>query len=103
ASQNSLLIGITNAVSSDCDLDELREWIVEGNPTLQKLQERIFTYDPLERDIEGGWKRSDFLRALNGLKPVPHHHKIFSTVLTHEDENKLLSISEHIGSHIETS
>lgn len=103
ASQNSLLIGITNAVSSDCDLDELREWIVEGNPTLEKLQERIFTYDPLERNIEGGWKRSDFLRALNGLKPVPHHHKIFSTVLTHEDENKLLTISEHIGSHIETA
>ena len=103
SSKDSLLIGITNTFSSDCTLEELRDWIIKGSPTLQKLADRIFTYDPLDREIEGGWKRGDFLQELTKLKPVPNHHAIFSTVLTHEDENKLLHISEELGKRIETS
>ncbi|MCB9092835.1 MAG: TIR domain-containing protein [Halobacteriovoraceae bacterium] len=99
--KDSLLIGITNTAGCDSDLEELREWITEGNPTLQKLAERIFTYDPLNREIEGAWNREEFLGALQNLKPVPNHKKIFSTVLTHEDENKLLHISEALGEKIQ--
>ncbi|MCB9093236.1 MAG: hypothetical protein H6620_11820, partial [Halobacteriovoraceae bacterium] len=99
--KDSILIGITNTANSDSTLEELREWIIEDNPTLKKLKDCIFTYDPLDRPFEGAWKRDSFLAAINSLKPVPNHKKIFSTVLTYEDENKLLHISETLGIRIQ--
>ncbi|MBF5058900.1 hypothetical protein NEPTK9_000400 [Candidatus Neptunochlamydia vexilliferae] len=99
-SKNSLLIGITKA-PTDSSLEELRDFITEDNPVLEALQDQIFTYDPLDRPLEDAWKKEDFLNAISNLKPVPHHKKIFSTVLTYEDEHKLLQISQTLGQRIQ--
>ncbi|WP_194847473.1 NACHT domain-containing protein [Candidatus Neptunochlamydia vexilliferae] len=99
-SKDSLLIGVTNT-PENITLDQLRRFIIKDNSTLQKLQDTLFTYDPVDRSIKGGWKRAEFLNAIDALKPVPHHKRIFSTVLTYEDEHKLLSISEILGKKIE--
>jgi hypothetical protein len=97
--KEALLIGVTNILTTT-SLSRVKNFLVQDHPTLQKLQDRLFIYDPLDRDITGAWKRPEFLTALNTLKAVPHYTQIFSTVLTHEDENKLLSISEQISQKI---
>ncbi|MBF5059599.1 hypothetical protein NEPTK9_001115, partial [Candidatus Neptunochlamydia vexilliferae] len=99
-SKDSLLIGVTNTPLT-IKLEQLQRFITKDNPTLQKLTNQLFTYDPLDRNIQGGWNRQQFLSAIGDLKPVPHHKKIFNTVLTYEDEHKLLHISETLGKKIQ--
>ena len=100
ANKESILIGVTNA-PTDMDLEGLKEWIVEDNlESIKQLSDCIFTFDPLGRETKGGWTREQIIEKINNLKPITNHAKIFSTVLTNEDENKLLDISDKIGSKI---
>ena len=103
--KNSILIGVTNVPLDTTTLEEIREFIIKGKSNesievLQELRHAFFTYDPIERDLEGAWKREEFLQALKSLKPVPNHKKIFSTVLTDEDEIQLIRITEELNAQI---
>ena len=100
--KESVLIGVTQA-PLDMDLEALKEWVVEDNlEAIQPLSQRIFTFDPLDRKTEGGWTRQEIRKNVNTLMPITNHSKIFSTVLTDKDENKLVKISEEIGARIES-
>ncbi|MCB1106729.1 MAG: 50S ribosome-binding GTPase [Chlamydiia bacterium] len=97
--KESLLLGVTN-VPLDLNFTRLKKFLTKDSYILQNLADRIFTYDPLDRKVEGAWNRKAFLEALKGLKPVRDHKEIFSTILTYEDKNKLLQISEAIREKI---
>ena len=101
--KHSLLIGVTNT-PLDLTLPELKNWIVEDSvPLMKNLQDRLFFFDPLDRVSEetGRWNRENCLSQIEKLKPITSHRKIFNTVLTDEDENSLVRISEEIGNNVE--
>ncbi|NGX38695.1 MAG: hypothetical protein KR126chlam1_00005 [Chlamydiae bacterium] len=100
---SSLLLGITQA-PLDLALEDLKEWIVEDTPdVMQALSKRLFLFDPLDRDIAGGWKRDECLSHLKTLPSIENPSAIFKTVLTDSDEKRLLAISEQMGSDIQTA
>jgi len=97
--KRSILIGISNA-PTDMDFESLREWLLEDNlEGINELKDCVFTFDPLDRKIEGGWNRNEILAKICSLRPITE--KIFKTVLTTEDEAKLIGISAQIGKRIE--
>ena len=99
--KGAILIGITNA-PIDMNLEKLKKWLVADNlKSIQELSDRVFAFDPLDREIKGGWTKEQVITNIRKLKPITNHAKIFSTVLTDEDENRLVNISEKIGLRIE--
>ena len=103
ANKHSLLVGITNTPSK-LTLSALKKWIVEDTvPLMKDLLDRLFFFDPMDRPApeSGRWDRNECLTRIKDLKPVAAHGKIFSTVLTDEDENSLVRVSEKIGNTIE--
>jgi len=100
ANKKSILIGVTNA-PTNMNLEGLKKWLVADNlESIKQLSDCVFTFDPLGREIKGGWTREQIIERINKLKPITNQAKILSTVLTNEDENKLLDISDKISSKI---
>jgi len=100
ANKGSIFIGISNAPNT-LDLTSLKKFLVKDSPSeMEILADRVFTFDPLERKLPGGWSRTDIISNIRKLEPITTHRKIFSTVLTNEDERKLLEISDEISKKI---
>ena len=92
--QEALLLGVTQ-VHEDIDLDSLREWLLEDTPAvMQVLSKRLFLYDPLNRGGSDFWLRSQCTSAVAGLQGIPQSQSrtMFQTVLTADDEQKLVEI-----------
>ena len=86
------------------DLQGLKKFLIADSPSeMQVLAERVFTFDPLEGKLKGGWSRAEIIKKIKSLTPITTHRKIFSTVLTNEDERKLLEISDDISTKIVNS
>ena len=98
--KDSLLLGVTGAPLI-WQLDRVKRWLVKDTPEImQTLAERLFLYDPLDREIQGGWKRTACLSQLQALPPMENPSKIFRTVLTDSDEKKLVTLSEQMQEDI---
>ena len=102
SNKNSLLIGITN-VPEKGKLEAIKKFVADGKlPIMEILSDRVFIFDPLDRPFkEGGWDRQTLLQKIEELTPIEDPSKMFRTVLTNEDEKKLLQISEQIGENIQ--
>ena len=103
--KDSLYIGITNAPPQQgTSVELLRDFIIDETfPITQTLAERVCVFDPLDRPIAGGWDLATFKQKIGQLKSITKHAKMFSTVLTDEDENVLMNISEEIAGRIDRS
>ena len=98
--KGSILIGISN-IPQHLDLETLKDFLIEDSPSeMEILAEKVFTFDPLERKLEGGWSRTEIIENIKNLKTITTHRKIFSTVLTNEDEKKLMEIGGEISKKI---
>jgi energy-coupling factor transporter ATP-binding protein EcfA2 len=94
--QDSLLLGVTKAPANR-DLNFLRKWLVEDTPeVMQVLSQRLFLYDPLNRGGENFWLQAECASQIALLKGIPQSQSshIFQTVLTADDEQKLVEIVE---------
>jgi hypothetical protein len=94
--QDSLLLGITQAPANR-DLNFLRKWLVKDTPeVMQVLSKRLFLYDPLNRGGSDFWGQAECASQIALLKGIPESESshIFQTVLTAEDEQKLVEIVE---------
>jgi energy-coupling factor transporter ATP-binding protein EcfA2 len=94
--QEALLLGVTQ-VPEDIDIDSLREWLLEDTPdVMQVLSRRLFLYDPLNRGGSDFWSRDQCAFQLAALQGIPQSQScnIFQTVLTADDEQKLVEIVE---------
>ena len=94
--QDALLLGVTQ-VPEDVDLDSLSAWLLEDTPkVMQVLSKRLFLYDPLNRGGADFWTQAQCASQLAGLKCIPQSQScsLFQTVLTAEDEQKLVEIVE---------
>jgi len=100
--KESLLIGVSR-FPPDQHLTDLKEWIVEDTPPIMhSLAERMFIADPLDRSsVADGWDRKECLSQLRSLTPLSNPADIFQTVLTNNDEIKLLGITEEMGDRIQ--
>jgi energy-coupling factor transporter ATP-binding protein EcfA2 len=95
--QDSLLLGITQVPGEELDRDTLAEWLVEDTPeVMQVLSKRLFLYDPLNRGGSDFWGQAECASQIALLKGIPESESshIFQTVLTAEDEQKLVEIVE---------
>ena len=98
--KNSILIGIS-ATPHNTELEALKEWLIDGSPSeMQTLGERVFIFDPLDRNMNGGWTKNTIIQEIKKLISIKDHCTIFNTVLTDEDEKKLLVISDKISEKI---
>ena len=94
--KDALLLGVTQA-PKDGDLKALKEWLIEDTPEVMKvLSKRLFLYDPLDRGGSDFWKQEKCAIEIAALKGIPESQscKMFQTVLTADDEQKLLEIVE---------
>jgi len=94
--KDALLLGVTQA-PKDGDLQTLKEWLLEDTPEVMKvLSKRLFLYDPLDRGGSDFWKQEKCAIEIAALKGIPESQscKMFQTVLTANDEQKLLEIVE---------
>jgi hypothetical protein len=94
--QEALLLGVTQ-VPEDIDIDSLREWLLEDTPdVMQVLSRRLFLYDPLNRGGSDFWLRAQCASQLSALQGIPQSQScnMFQTVLTADDEQKLVEIVE---------
>lgn len=112
----SLLLGISRCSKYTMNLPRLRRFIADAqcnDQARQHLAERLFAFDPCERDRRiskrGGateplpadwWSRSDLLREIQALTPLPATARTFSTVLTTDDQAMLRSLSERVAASI---
>ena len=102
--KNSILIGITNVPLEDISLAEIQAFIAEDPiPIMATLAERLFIYDPLDRSVEGSVSINTLRKKIEGLRPIANPGRIFSTVLTDEDEVKLIQISDQIAERIKSA
>lgn len=114
AHKQSLLIGITQCAAGQ-SVAELREWFADDAGAgssdaelLAALAERVFAFDPLERDAkamaaDGWWNRAEMLARVTRMDPITDHRHIFSTVLTSDDEARLLQLSDELAKRIDTA
>jgi 50S ribosome-binding GTPase len=97
--QGSLLLGVTQAPAT-MSLSRLRSFLTkDAPPIMESLAQRTFLYDPLDRGGSDFWDRSQCLDHLGSLQGIPHSEsgKLFHTVLTFSDEQRLLEIVDHQG------
>ena len=98
--KDSLLLGVTGAPLT-WQFDRVKRWLIKDTPDImQTLADRLFLYDPLDREIPGGWNRTQCLSNLRTLPPMENPSKIFRTVLTDTDEKKLVTLSEQMQEDI---
>jgi hypothetical protein len=100
--QGSLLLGVTQAPAT-MSLSRLRSFLTkDAPPIMESLAQRTFLYDPLDRGGSDFWDRSQCLDHLGSLQGIPHSEsgKLFHTVLTSRDEQRLLEIVDHQGSQM---
>ena len=101
--KDSILLGISQVSPYDpeFDGDEFKEWLTEDTPEIMKvLAERVFFFDPIDREIDGAWKRAECLQQITKLKPITNPGNIFKTVLTDSDEQALLKIANSLNATI---
>jgi ribosome biogenesis GTPase A len=97
--QGSLLLGVTQAPVA-MSLSRLRSFLTKDEPPImESLAQRTFLYDPLDRGGTDFWNRSQCLDHLGRLQGIPQREsgKLFHTVLTASDEQRLLEIVDHQG------
>jgi len=100
---SAILLGIT-----DCDaslrIDSLKRYLQEGTPEIMKtLADRVFLYDPLERNRDGWWNRDRVLQELRQAGSIENPESIFQTVLTAEDERRLIAITQHMTTSVDAA
>ena len=101
--KKSLLLAVTH-LPLHITLQALQKWIVKDTPPImQHLADQLFIFDPLDRPLQGGWDRDTCLRHLDALPSIQDPSRIFQTVLTTQDEQKLIEISETIQQQITTA
>lgn len=99
--QKSLLLGVTK-VPQDTDLEELSEWLVKDTPeVMQELAKSLFIYDPLDQELDGSLKRAECVAKIKAMPAIRNPSAIFKTVLTAQDEKKLLEIGEGMKEEVE--
>jgi energy-coupling factor transporter ATP-binding protein EcfA2 len=95
--QNAVLLGVTRA-PENISLDVLGHMLLEQDPSsiMQALSKRVFLYDPLDRGGADFWSRDQCALQLAALKGIPQSQScsMFQTVLTADDEKKLIDIVE---------
>jgi energy-coupling factor transporter ATP-binding protein EcfA2 len=94
--RDALLLGVTQ-VPEDVNLGSLREWLLDDTPKImQVLSQRLFLYDPLNRGGADFWSQEQCIRELSALQGIPQSqsYNMFQTVLTADDEQKLVEIVE---------
>jgi energy-coupling factor transporter ATP-binding protein EcfA2 len=92
--QDALLLGVTKVPNSR-NLDKLKRWLAKDTPKIMEtMSQRLFLYDPLDRGGPDFWSRSQCAKELASLRGIPQSEscKMFQTVLTYDDEQKLEEI-----------
>lgn len=98
--KKSILIGITQ-VPVHSSLKDHKDLVLEGGfEVMEELKDQIFISDPLERPLKGGLTRKALLKKIKQLTPIRNPGRVFKTVLTPEDDRKLVEISEQIEQKI---
>jgi energy-coupling factor transporter ATP-binding protein EcfA2 len=95
--QNAVLLGVTRA-PENISSDVLGHMLLKQDPSsiMQALSKRVFLYDPLDRGGADFWSRDQCASHLAALKGIPQSQScnMFQTVLTADDEKKLIDIVE---------
>jgi energy-coupling factor transporter ATP-binding protein EcfA2 len=95
--QDSVMLGVTRA-PADISLEVLGRLLLKADPSpiMQTLSKRVFLYDPLDRGGADFCSRDQCASQLVGLKGIPQveSSSMFQTVLTADDEQKLVDIVE---------
>ena len=104
SNKESLLIGVTKTNSYDDGLDNLKDWLKDGTlEVMNTLADRVFMFDPLEREellAMDRWDRSKILSEIGKLKPITNPVNMFSTVLTDEDQAHLTTMTSEMGKEL---
>jgi len=107
--QHHILFGVTK-VPSSVMFNKVQKFIGRigsgrgSNDTLMSgLSSRLFLFDPLDRELDGGLKRDELLCKLKELPSIFDASSVLKTVLLSSDEVKLSKISEVIMDHVTSS
>ncbi len=106
----SVLIGVTQVPpprdgedsEDQMEVGQLRAEF-KSDKLLYSNAERIITFDPCEKPIEGGLKREEWIDQIKGLPGIEEPSEIFGSVLMLSDERKLREIAKEINERIKTS
>ena len=94
--QDAMLLGVTQA-PKNINVNSLRKWLIQDtSKAMQVLSKRLFLYDPMNCGGLEFWSRDRCISKIAALKSIPQvqSRSMFATVLTADDENKLLKLVE---------
>jgi serine/threonine protein kinase len=94
----AILLGVTK-FPLNYSLEDLKEEILEMVPhseMVKQLTERLFVYDPLDRDYDDkkGLKKQEIVERIVGMTPITDTSSVFKTVLLDSDEVALTGFTE---------
>jgi energy-coupling factor transporter ATP-binding protein EcfA2 len=95
--QDAVMLGVTRA-PENISLEDLGRLLLraDASPIMQTLSKHVFLYDPLNRGGADFCSRDQCVSQLVDLKGIPQvaSSSMFQTVLTADDEQKLIDIVE---------